>query len=222
MDSIVQTQNNDFDDGFSAPYRMRCAIAKWNDQKGWHDGDGLPLPSPMLVVGVDTLLLKWHPQREEIRTKPLPDPALLNSAIPVSEWRTGLDGQPESPWKLNWEIRMVDPATGTPYVFANSTRGTHRCWEELYEAVSITRALRGAKVIPLVQLDKRPMPTNFGMKSRPHLYIVDWRQPLGQDSAPSLPTPPAQLPPAAPSTVEAMAPIKPIPIEEFVEDEIPF
>jgi hypothetical protein len=71
------------------------------------------------------------------------------------------------------------------------------------------------------------MPTNFGMKSRPYLQIVDWRQPLGPDSAPALPTPPAQLPPAtavdAPaSTVEAMAPVKPIPIEEFIDDEIPF
>jgi hypothetical protein len=90
MNSVPQIQNNDFDDGFSAPYRLRGVVARWNDQKGWHDGDGLPLPSPMLVVGVDTLLLRWHPQREEIRAKPLPDPALLNGAIPASEWRTGL------------------------------------------------------------------------------------------------------------------------------------
>jgi hypothetical protein len=96
---------------------LRGQTAKWNDQKGWHDQDGLPLPSPLLVVGVDTLLIRWHPQREERRDEPLPDPALLNSVIPAAEWRVGLDGQPEKPWKLNWEIHMVDPATGALYLF---------------------------------------------------------------------------------------------------------
>jgi hypothetical protein len=240
--NAVQQSNGGFDDGFSEPHSLRGEIAKWNDQKGWHDRDGLPLPQPMLILGVAELLIRWYPQREEIRAKPSPDPGLLNSAIPISEWRTGLDGKPEPPWKLNFEIRMIDPATGTLYVFANSTGGAQKCFDLLREAVCVTRALRGSKVVPVVKLEQRPWPTQFGMRSRPHLSIIDWREPpddggplpLAPPPAPQLTAaapaitsqtpPPAAAPPKAPAaatTLDGMKPVKPIPIEEFIGDELP-
>ena len=42
------------------------------------------------------------------------------------------------------------------------------------------RALRGAKVVPVVRLTHRPMKTFVGMKHRPEFEIVDWRK-LGGD-----------------------------------------
>jgi hypothetical protein len=222
---------------FAPPQQLRGTTAKWDKKNGWHDTDGLPLPSQMLVISTDTLLIRWHPEREEIRDKPLPSAAMLNSAIPRSEWREGLNGEPEPPWKLNYEIRMIDPASGKLYTYCNSTFGARLCFERLNEQVFITRTLRGNRVLPLVKLDKRPMPTQRGMQSRPHLEPIDYREPPESGSVPSIPQPQAQpqLPPAAAveappappaaaaakTTLDAMKPVKPIPIEEVIDDSLP-
>ena len=70
------------------------------------------------------------------------------------------------------------------------------------------RALRGTRVMPVVNLSERPMKTNFGMRTRPHFEIIDWKTP-GDDAkaipakpaTPQLSGPavaPAETPPAAP------------------------
>jgi hypothetical protein len=212
---------------FAPPERLRGAIAKWDKERSWHDTDGMPLPSPMLVIGTDTLLVRWYPQREEIRAKPLPDPALLNSAIPRSEWRDGLNGAPEPPWKKNFEIRMIDPMGGKLYTFCNSTYGSLICFEQLNEQIFITKQLRGKGVLPLCKLEKRPMSTKQGTQSRPHLEPIEYRESGGPISV-STPPAPAQLTSAAPaasptarSTLDAMKPVKPIPIEEALNDSLP-
>jgi hypothetical protein len=249
--TTVSTQNNGFGGDFALPQLLRGEVAKWDKENGWHDTDGMALPSTMLVIGTDTLLIRWHPQREEIRDKPLPSASLLNSAIPRSEWRAGLDGNPdnpEPPWKLNYEIRMLDPLSGKLYTYTNSTWGARICWERLNEQVFIQRTLRCAGVIPLVKLDKRPMPTKRGLQSRPHLEPIEFREPGGgpisltsQPPTPQLPaaaptaataeaadapvkTTPTQAPPTAPaatSLLDTMKPVKPIPIEEFINDSLP-
>jgi hypothetical protein len=111
---------------------------------------------------------------------------------------------------------MVDLATGTPYTYASATIGARICFEQVQESVCIMRALRGAKVLPLVNLEQRPMKTQFGMKSRPHLQITDWRtpggdgfDPLPQPSKPQLTEPTATqvpAPTAAPAPATAAAP----------------
>jgi hypothetical protein len=242
-----------YDDGFGdGSWQPRGVPANWDDQQGWHDRDGVPLPSPLLAIGVSTFLRRWHPKYEELRERPLPDVELLNSAIPQSEWRTGLDGKPEKPWKLNYEILLLDPATGTLYAYSNSTWGAQLCHGALQDKVMTMRMLRGRRVCPVVIPDKRPMPTSFGMKSKPHLQLTgEWRELPGlsgdtppQTPPPALPpasqtaspqeTPPAPAaPPSAPAsaapaasaaaqtTLDAMQPVKPVPIEEFIADSLP-
>jgi hypothetical protein len=233
MTDLPQTQSNGFGGDFAPPQRLRGEIAKWDKEHGWHDTDGMPLPSPMLVIGTDILLVRWHPQRDEIRDKPLPNASMLNNAIPRSEWRDGLNGEPEPPWKLNYEIRMIDPAGGRLYTYTNATWGAQICFERINEQVFLTRALRGNKVLPLVKLDKRPMPTQRGMQSRPHLEPIEYREPpqSGGPTPPALqltaaapteatPTAPP-VAPAATTTIDAMKPIEPIPIEEVINDSLP-
>jgi hypothetical protein len=157
------------------------------------------LPSPLLAIGVSTFLRRWHPKYDEKRERPLPDAELLNSAIPQSEWRPGRDGKPEKPWKLNYEILLLDPATGTLFAFSNSTWGAQLCHGALQDQVMTMRMSRGRRVCPVVILDKRPMSTDFGMKSRPHLQLTgEWRElpGLSGDTSPSDVPPPA-LPPAS-------------------------
>jgi hypothetical protein len=247
-----------YDDGFGGgSWQPRGVPANWNDQKGWHDRDGVPLPSPLLAIGVSTFLRRWHPEYDEKRERPLPDVELLNSAVPAQEWRTGLDGKPEKPWKLNYEILLLDPASGTLYAYSNSTWGAKLCHDALQDKVVTMRMLRGKRVCPVVIPDKRPMPTSFGMKSKPHLQLTgEWRELPGlSGDTPAVPqTPPPALPPAsqtalpqetppqaaapqatppapaaravaalesAKATLDAMRPVAPVPIEEFIGDSLP-
>ena len=220
--STLQPPPDDGDnDGFSRSLitdrLIKGTVAKWNDQKGWHDRDGLPLPSPMFVVGINTALQRWQNRHADtILDKPLPDANALNATIPMTEWELDLNGKPRPPWELTYAIYMIDLATGAAYTFVNSTAGARICFEQLQESVAIMRALRGSKVLPLVRLEQRPMKTSFGMRSRPHLQIIDWRTP-GSDSGPRLspqsPSPQLTGPaaPAAASTPTVAPPVAPAP-----------
>jgi hypothetical protein len=78
--------------------------------------------------------------------------------------------------------------------YLNSTTGAHIAWDLLREKVITMRALRGARVVPVVKLTDRPMKTFVGMKKRPKFEIVGWKQ-LGGDTGSSLPAPQSpQLP----------------------------
>ena len=217
--SSVQRPPDGSDDGFSRSLLtdrlIKGQTAKWDDQKKWHDRDGLPLPSPMFVVGVNTALQRWqNGQAETILNKPLPDPDQLNAAIPKSDWEPDLNGNPRPPWELVYAIYMIDLTTGTTYTYVNGTVGARICYEQLQESVCIMRTLRGSKVLPLVKPEQRPMRTNFGMRSRPHLQIIDWRAPGGDGGGPLLSPQPSspQLPGptvAAPASTPASTPMPP-------------
>ena len=68
---------------------------------------------------------------------------------------------------------MVDLNTGCDLhvrelvLAAPSSRTT-----QLEEQIVVMRMLRNENVLPIVRLGKRPMKTEFGMKSRPHLQIT--------------------------------------------------
>src|SRR5262249_55221436 len=113
------------------------------------------------------------------------------------------DGRPRKPWALTYVIYMVNLKNGTLYTYANSTFGAMLCYTNLEEQVAVMRMLRGEHVYPIANLDRRPMKTAFGMKTRPHLEIIDGRDPKGGDG-PLVQSPsPPQLPPAATATTPA-------------------
>ena len=183
-------------------------FARWNENSGWVDRDKLPLPSTMFVIGTTTVLQKWKDGKAEVKsTHPLPNADELNAAIPTAEWEPDLTGKPTPPWKLNYVAYMVDLNTGAIFTYANHTWGAKLAVTQLEEQIAVIRMLRNENVLPIVRLEKRPMKTDFGMKSRPHFQIIDWRAPGGggpklapQSSTPQL-TGPATV--AAP---EAAAP----------------
>jgi hypothetical protein len=150
-----------------------------------------------LVIAVDEVLQRWKDDKPEtISDKPLPDPDLLNASIPVAEWETGLDGQPRKPWEHTVQVYLVHPGLGEFYTYSSATYGGHIAYDILKQSVVTMRALRGARVMPLVELTERPMKTRFGLKNRPHFHIMDWKTPGG--GAALSPAPPTlQLPSAA-------------------------
>jgi len=185
---------------------LRGVHARWTDAKKWHDRDGLPIPSPLLVIGSETAVQKWKDGVPEvITTKPLPDPEELNSKIPVSDWEIGIDGKPRPPWAIVFALYLVDwRMTGQIYTALNSTTGWRMAFEALQEQVAVKRMLHGgARLLPIVDLQSRPFPTNFGDRMRPHLQVVDWKAVSEATPLPSASGPVAQL--AAPTT-DAPAP----------------
>jgi hypothetical protein len=189
------------DDGYrgslGAGRLIKGSVARWSDAEGWQDRDGIALPSPLFVPAIREVLQRWKDSRPEvIDALPLPNPDDLNSAIPVKEWETGLDGNPRPPWAHTVVAYLIDPSAGGTYTFASPTIGAHIAVDQLRESVATMRILRGARVMPLVNLSERPMKTKFGMKTRPHFEIVDWKTPGDRTALPTDP-PPSQLPGAA-------------------------
>jgi hypothetical protein len=84
------TPNNPSDgDGFGGSHRsgrlIRGIRIGWN--QGWADADGCDPPAELLVPSIKRVLQKWKDGKPDvIDTFPLPDPELLNDAIPQSEW----------------------------------------------------------------------------------------------------------------------------------------
>jgi hypothetical protein len=245
----VPPSGGGFSFGLSGDRLIRGTFARWNETSGWTDRDGLPLPTTVFVIGYTTVLQKWKCQKAEvISTHPLPDPDALNTAIPVSEWELDPAGKPTPPWKPTYVIYFIDLNTGALFTYANSTFGAMLAYNNLEEQIGVMRILRGEHALPIVRLEKRPMKTQYGMKTRPHLQIIDWRAPGGggpklapQSPPPQLtgpaaaPTPTAPTAPAAarapaptpptPSTsavLDHTKPVKPVTVAELVADEIPW
>ena len=132
---------------------LKGTYLKWTDAAHWVDRDGLTPPSPLLVIAINEVLQRWKDGKVEvISDKPLPDPEVLNSAIPIKEWERGIDGQPRKPWAHVVVVYLVNLGTGEFYTYAAPTVGAHMAYDHLSEAVITMRALRGTKCMPVVNL----------------------------------------------------------------------
>jgi hypothetical protein len=174
----------------------------------------------------------------------LPDPDDLNSAIPIDQWETGIDGQKRPPWADTVVVYTINPATGSFYTYVSSTTGGRIAVDHLKESVAGMRMLRSDRVLPLVTLGERPMKTRFGGKSRPHFEIVGWKEagaPVLREGAPKAALPLASKLEADPSqtaapalqsepakakrkttTLERMGDVKPVSPGEAISDKIPW
>jgi hypothetical protein len=234
------------DDGYDGSIQsgrlIKGTFTRWTDSAGWHDRDGMPLPSPLLAISVLECLQRWFDKKPDtITEKPLPDPDVLNEAIPRSEWELDLNGQPRPPWTHAVGVYLVDPAGGGLFTYLNSTAGAHMAVDALREATVVMRTLRGARVAPLVNLGSRPWKTSYGMRLRPYFEIIDWRipgsgealsaskppqiagpTPATQPTTPTPPTPPTTKPAAtlAAETVASMEPVTPVTYGEILDDQI--
>jgi hypothetical protein len=174
------TRSND-DDGFSGSISngklIKGQILRWNETNGWMDRDGLRPPEILLVLACTEALQRWKDKKplETITVKPLPEIDELNAAVAEQEWEPGLDGKPKPPWVRQVVVYLIDPTSAGFFTYLNSTIGARMAWDNLREKVITMRALRGARVVPLVKLSHRQMKTAYGLKHRPDFEIVEWR-----------------------------------------------
>lgn len=213
MNDAMQYPNGD--DGYSGSLTNGGRLIKgqhlrWNETSGWHDRDGLKPPEIMVAVAVSEALQCWKAKKsiDQITEKPLPRVKDLNEAIPVAEWEIGLDGKPKPPWQHHVLVYLVDPASGGFYTYSHSTIGAHIAVDRLKERVTTMRALRGARIVPVVKLSQGPMRTSYGVKSRPEFEIIEYRQ-WGGDGAVTGPQAPQLSGPASEATQEKTPEVKP-------------
>jgi hypothetical protein len=211
----------DTDDGY-APVetsdRMVVGdLIKYTSDNGWTES-GLPVESnkKLAAIAVNKVLQRWQEERvvETIAQKPLPDPDEMNAAIPQSEWEEGPDGKPRPPWQLAHFVYLLEIETCEKLTFVSATIGAKIAVSALQDRVAWMRKLRGADVVPQVELSFKPMSTRFGMRKRPDFKIVGWLDLKAGAGAP----PPAlrQLPPTE------LKEVTPPTAAEEMNDELPF
>jgi hypothetical protein len=190
------TQYQDDDDGYSGSLTsgrlIKGLLLRWNEAAGWIDRDGMKPPEIMVAIAISEAVQCWKgkkPVEPPITAKPLPDINDLNASVPESEWEPGLDGKPKPPWVHQYIVYLIDPGSGGFFTYINNTVGARIAWEQLREKVVTMRALRGARVVPVVRLSHRPMKTFVGMKHRPEFEVVDWKEPGGNGNALAPPKP---------------------------------
>jgi hypothetical protein len=178
----VRAQSEDADDNFGAPVTdnriiqgilLRCVDGRW------HDRDKLAVPPKLLALTTFTIVQRWHNQKPETtidaRVSSLPDVDELNARIPEHEWEKGIGDKPQPPWQRSEVVYLIEEATAQKYTFASGTVGAQMAVEELRDRVKWMRALRGAKLFPVVELANAPMKTRHGVsKLRPHFKIAGW------------------------------------------------
>jgi hypothetical protein len=180
---------NGFDEAAVGSRVIRGSIPKFGTDGAWTVG-GSPMPSaPLMALSTTTCLQRFPKEGGAPDTitrqagETLPDPDELNDEIPESEWATGLDGKPRPPWAKNWVVYLLNPKDASAYTFINSTAGARISVEQLEERVRLMRRIRGANVVPIVELTSANMKTQWGQKKRPEFKIIDWREIGGDGSA---------------------------------------
>jgi hypothetical protein len=113
------------------------------------------------VVELITEVNGRYPRREELGYRD------------ESKWERGLDGRPADPLQNSREVLLVNPTTFETYTFCTSSFGGRRSVDELDSAIRNARRIR-PDAVPLVSLESQPMPTRFGVKSRPYFRILRW------------------------------------------------
>jgi hypothetical protein len=201
---------------------LKCVDGRWTSEGVEVTG------SQLLALHCVKALQRWEAQKpiETIVEAPdaaLPDVEELNAAIPRETWEDGLDGKPKPPWQLQYVVFLLDISDASLCTFANSTVGAKLAYERLTDRVSWMRSLRGANVLPLVQLDAKPMKTKTGPKQRPEFTIIDWRDLSGGPAvAQQQPQRAIEAKPAALKPAPVGKPVKAPTSTEMLDDEIPF
>jgi hypothetical protein len=225
MNNLATTDTFDLGEGV-----IKGSLAKWSAEEGWHDRDGVDLPSPMIVIGTQHVVQRFK-DKKLVNTilPPLPDLDELNNAVPRDEWELDLNGKPRPPYALFHVAYLLNPIDASLYTCINASVGTGIAVDRLESRMKLMRHLRGANVNPVVTLGEAPMKTRFGMKTRPEFVIKDWRS-FGPTTIEAQPQTPRLAPPTVPTpeprTIDKYVEIvgrkvKPVSLAEELNDAVP-
>jgi hypothetical protein len=212
-------QEHEYNDGFDEP----------DDRGGYGpiekfvDGDwtvgGVPSDPKRRLVAVraEVFIRRWKDKRvaEIFTTKPLPDLDELNATVPQNEWELDLNGNPRPPYERAHRLDLLNLDTAEHTCFISATTGAAIAVSRLKDKVAWMRRMRGANVVPQIELSWTTFPTRFGTRKRPDFKILAWLDLT--TGSPVLPqaAAPKQLPPVAPKQVTEPS------TAQDLDDEIP-
>lgn len=172
----------------------------------WKDGEGkdIPLDKPFICLGTAEVVQRFEdgtPVKDDVyirtTTKPLPDIDDLNAKIPQDQWGLGIDGTPSRPpWSHSYTAYLLDPVDASIHTYINDTGGAEKGIQLLNGRVKWMRALRGARVFPVVRLGKRLHSKKYN-KFGPNFIVLNFRELGGGTPAEN---PPHQLEQPAPQS----------------------
>ena len=132
----------------------------------------------------------------------------------------GLDGEPRPPWQRVYLVYLIRLHDASILTFISGTAGARIAYNALTSKVYNMKVLRGTSVAPIVKLSSKPMRTGFGTKMRPDFEIIEFREIRGGGgSAPQIEPPKGGSGGAA---EQIGKPVKPVTIEEELNDSLPF
>jgi hypothetical protein len=180
-------------------------ILKFKDGK-WFSGKS-PIPlSPDLVLAAGATTSAWvtWPDGQPTYVAAdargiLPDRKTLGDTD-TEQWAVSkFTAKREDPWQRLKVIYLLNPITAGVMTHASGTVGTRLAINELADKIAMIRQSRPG-AMPMVKLSSVPMPTQFGLRDRPHFEVVEWRGGSTSDA-------PEILPPS---------------VREELNDELPF
>jgi hypothetical protein len=131
--------------------------------------------------------------------------------VDEKDYPLNLNGEREHPAKLTHYLYLLNEKTGEASTFWTNTTGGHIAIGELTDQVSLMRSMRGPGAMPVVALQAKEMPTQYGSTTpRPHFKILGWKM---RDVA----APPQQLLSAQMTTVA-----EPSTSEKMGGDKVPY
>jgi hypothetical protein len=156
------------------------------------------------------VVVRWGLDKKPAETQVLepgekfPDLEAWNEALPRSEWVQGMNG-PQGPWQAQQIVYFLDPKKMAVFHWIDGSVGGSIA---IREAVDSTKAMRRFRpgAAPVVELSNKFMNTKFGGRQRPHLNIVNW----------------ATMPGEEPQAAALPAPVKPVTVDEEMNDAIGF
>jgi hypothetical protein len=182
------------DDGWNSPVedegagrQIQGTLLRYDD-KQWFAGKEktvIPNGTRFIVLGIKAGWKRWesgkvvefmteidghYPKRHEL------------GYDDKSAWECGPDDKPADCWQNSREALLIDPHTCAAYTFCTASAGGRSAIDDLKNAVRNARRLRPG-VVPMISLEWQVMRTQFGMKSKPYLKIVDWNIPGAEVTA---------------------------------------
>jgi hypothetical protein len=207
-------------------------------------GEPIPAGTKLVALAAAFVLQRWEEGGAVENIPPAPGQSVdalwkeaqrRNGEIPEADWEV-TDYGTRPPWSVSFIVYLLNVDTAEKYTFANSTWGARRAYEALQDRVAMMRALRGANIVPEVELASAPMPTKRGQKIRPHFKCTGvWYEKLGglltpfnqerlaATAVPQIEHQPAAKPnPVGKSKTAGLKPVKPVTISEEIGDSVEF
>jgi hypothetical protein len=159
---------------------IKGTLLKFSDVRWTTGKEGTEVEKGTALVALSTAAgwVKWangkpieYRMREEGRR--LPERDKLGD-LDQREWEIDSKGNRKDPWQNTRFVYLVDPTSAKAYTFSTSSWGGRQAVADLAGQIQRMRYGRPGAV-PVVELDVAPMPTNFGIKSKPFFKVIEWR-----------------------------------------------